>query len=41
MSIKVDSEFFISRYGTLRANRGTSSVPLNNIAMGLGIRYAF
>jgi len=41
MSLDVDAHYYITNNGEVFDDRGTTGIPLDNIALGLGVRYAF
>jgi outer membrane protein W len=41
MNASVDTHYFMSMNGSMLDNRGWYSIPLTNVALGLGLAYAF
>lgn len=41
MAVDIDAHYFITKKGEMFDDRGMTDIPLDNIALGLGVRYAF
>jgi len=41
MNVQLDNHYFMSMYGSPYDDRGWYSIPMHNVALGLGIAYAF